>query len=302
MTHSSNSWRQRILQPFTADLSRLWVACDPDGVLLDEKLLSELRTRGFEVMGYDDPFGFRAEYEERYRAAWDANEPAPSPALIVHLLRDNADDLPWDIIYSARLAVRLSLAELFPKLAYSAVRQVEPERLAALFDAHQTELQSARGEGESKDFILEHVYQLTPRSIRTPVDFWREALRLHFANRTLPEPFAGHVVDILRGKGLFTGQLMVEWLSSKSALLRVVQDAWYRYLAKVEPASSRLYFQPALLPAGWKPALLCALPSLILRPSARAKPTRRSKFPSTTPTCAPSLTRCSSTAACTHWR
>jgi hypothetical protein len=119
-----NPWHQRILGFFTADLSRLWVACDPDGVLLDEKLLSELRARGFEVMGYDDPFGFRAEYEERYRAAWDANEPAPSAALIVHLSRDNANDLPWDIVCSARPAVRLSLAELFPKLAYGVVRQV----------------------------------------------------------------------------------------------------------------------------------------------------------------------------------
>lgn len=231
---SSSLWHQRILGHFTADLSRLWVACDPDDVLLDEKLLSDLRTRGFEVMGYDDPFGFRAEYEERYRAAWDAGEPAPSAALIVHLRRGDANDLPWDILRNARPAVRLSLAELFPKLAYSAVRQVEPELLTVLFDAHQAELQSTRGEGESKDFIVEHVYQLTPRSIRTPVDFWREVLRLHFANHALPEPFAEHVAGILRGKGLFVGQPLAEWLSSKSALLRVVQDAWYRYLEKLK--------------------------------------------------------------------
>ncbi|MDH6234999.1 hypothetical protein M2281_005621 [Mesorhizobium soli] len=235
-----NQWHQRILGSFTADLSRLWVACDPDGVLLDEKLLSELRTRGFEVMGYDDPFGFRAEYEERYRAAWDANEQPPSPALIVHLRHDNANDLPWDIVHNARPAVRLNLAELFPKLAYGAVRQVEPERLETLFDAHQTELQSPRGESESKDFILEHVYQLTPRSIRTPVDFWRETLRLHFAGRALPGSFAKHVATILSGKGLCAGHPVAEWLSSRSALLRVVQDAWYRYLEKLKLEGRRM--------------------------------------------------------------
>lgn len=235
-----NQWHQRILGSFTADLSRLWVACDPDGVLLDEKLLSELRGRGFEVMGYDDPFGFRAEYEERYRAAWDANKPTPSPALIVHLRHDNANDLPWDIVHNARPAVRLNLAELFPKLAYGAVRHVEPERLEMLFDAHQTELQSGRGEGESKDFILEHVYQLTPRSIRAPVDFWREALRLHFAGRALPESFAEHVAAILRGRGLLVGHPVAEWLSSRSALLRVVQDAWYRYLEKLKLEGRRM--------------------------------------------------------------
>ena len=64
-------WTDRILSHFTADLTRLWVACDPDEVLLDEKLLAELRSRGFEVMLYEDPFAFRAEFEERYRGAWD---------------------------------------------------------------------------------------------------------------------------------------------------------------------------------------------------------------------------------------
>ncbi len=236
----STTWHQRILDLFTADLSRLWVACDPDGVLLDERLLSELRDRGFEVMGYDDPFVFRAEFEERYRTAWDAEVPAPSQALIVHLRRDDANHLPWDILHNARPAVRLILAELFPKLAYSAVRQVDPELRAALFDAHQTELQSVRGESESKDFILEHVYQLTPRAIRTPVDFWREVLRLDFANRALPETFADHMAAILRGRGLFAGHPVSEWLASKNALLRVVQDAWYRYLEKLKLEGRRV--------------------------------------------------------------
>lgn len=234
-----SQWHQRILEQFTADLSRLWVACDPDGVLLDEKLLSELRTSGFNVIGYEDPFEFRAEYEERYRAAWDNGGLAPSSALIVHLRRDDPDSLPWDIVCHAR-QVRLILAELFPKLAYSAVRHVEPEFLAVLFDAHQSELESARGEGESKGFILEHVYQLAPRSIRNSVDFWREVLRLHFANRALPELFSEHAAGILHGRGLFMGQPIAEWLSSKSALLRVVQDAWYRYLAELNLDGTRL--------------------------------------------------------------
>ncbi len=224
-----NQWSERILSHFTAELTRLWVACDPDDVLLDEKLLSALRSRGFEVMLYEDPFAFRAEYEERYRAAWDRGEPGPAPSLVVHLRSADVNELPWDIVHHGRI-VRLSLAELFPKLAYSAVQQVEPEHFAGLFQAHQTELQSARGENESKDFILEHVYQLAPRSIRNPVDFWRELLRIHFANRSLPALFAQYAADIIQGKGLFADQPITTWLASKSALLRVVQAAWYRYL------------------------------------------------------------------------
>ncbi len=43
-------WTERILSHFTADLTRLRVACDPDDVLPDEKLLYELSEQGFEVM------------------------------------------------------------------------------------------------------------------------------------------------------------------------------------------------------------------------------------------------------------
>lgn len=233
-----SQWTDRILSHFTTDLTRLWVACDPDDVLLDEQLLAELRSRGFEVMLYEDPFAFRAEFEERYRGAWDRGEAGPAPSLVVHLRGADQNVLPWDIVHHGRVA-RLSLAELFPRLAYGAVKQVEPEHLAALFDAHEAELQSARSENKSKDFILEHVYQLTPRSIRTAVDFWRELLRLHFANRSLPPQFARYAASILQGKGLFADQPVAAWFSSKSVLLRVVQDAWYRYLSGLSLEASR---------------------------------------------------------------
>ncbi|MDN5850847.1 MAG: BREX-3 system phosphatase PglZ, partial [Nitrococcus sp.] len=223
-------WIERILSHFTADLTQLWVACDPDDVLLDERLLSKLRERGFEVMLYEDLFAFRAEFEQRYRAAWDQGKPGPKPSLLLHLRGADPNVLPWDILHQGRI-VRLSLAELFPRLAYSAVRHVEPEHLATLFHAHQTDLQSMRGENESKDFILEYVYQLTPRSIRDSVDFWRELLRMHFANRVLPPLFAEYAAAILQRKGLLADQPIATWLASKSALLRAVQHAWYRYLS-----------------------------------------------------------------------
>lgn len=236
-------WTERILSNFTADLTRLWVACDPDDVLLDEKLLSDLRSRGFEVMLYEDPFAFRAEFEERYRGAWDRGESAPAPSLILHLRGADPNVLPWDIVHHGRV-VRLSLAELFSRLAYGAVKQVEPEHLSTLFDAHEAELQFGRGENESKDFILEHVYQLTPRSMRTPVDFWRELLRMHFANRSLPPLFAKHTSGILQSKGLFADQPVAEWFASRSALLRVVQDGWYRYLSGLGLDGSRIAEPP----------------------------------------------------------
>lgn len=224
-----SQWINLILSKFPPDLSRLWVACDPDAVLLDEQILSVLRERGFEVIRFEDPVAFRTEFEERYRAAWDQGAPGAAAALVLHVQRSEPAELPWDYLRQGR-TVRLSLANLFPKLAYNVVRQVEPANLATLFEAHEVELHSVRGEGESKDFILEHVYQLMPRSIRNTGDFWRELLRLHFANRLLTPMFADQVATILQAKGVLTDQPLALWFSSKSALLRVVQDAWVQYL------------------------------------------------------------------------
>jgi hypothetical protein len=69
-----SAWIARILQEFPAELSRIWVACDPDNLLLDERILHSLRERGFEVLPFEDSIAFRTEYEERYRAAWDRGE------------------------------------------------------------------------------------------------------------------------------------------------------------------------------------------------------------------------------------
>src|ERR1035437_8640554 len=106
-------WVDRILDEFTADLSRLWIAADPDDVLLDEHILAVLRERGFEVLPFEDSVAFRAEYEERYRDAWDRGESGPAKALVLHLRSSDVDTLPWDYIRQAR-TVRLSLADLFP--------------------------------------------------------------------------------------------------------------------------------------------------------------------------------------------
>ena len=48
-----SAWIDRILQGFPADLSRLWIASDPDQVLLDERILAELKGRGFDLLPFE---------------------------------------------------------------------------------------------------------------------------------------------------------------------------------------------------------------------------------------------------------
>lgn len=224
-----SAWVDRIQREFTVDLSRLWIAADPDGVLLDERLLAGLRDRGFDLMRFEDSVAFRAEYEARYRAAWDRDDDGPAKALILQLRGTNSGDLPWDYLKRAR-RVNLTLADLFPKLSYSVIRQIDPEHHEALFAAQARYATQPLGESATKEFVLTHIFKLGPHLISRSEDLWRELLRLHYRDTVLPPVLADYVAQVLSDIPSFKPIPLRLLFASKSTLLRVVQDAWYCYL------------------------------------------------------------------------
>lgn len=232
-------WVDRILSEFPPDLARLWVAADPDGVLLDEQILSLLRERGFEVLPFEDSVVFRAEYEERYREAWDRDEQGPARALVLHLRSAETGALPWDYLRQARI-VPLSLANLFFKLSVGVIRQIGAEHLEALFEAQSRHAAQALGEAATKEFVLTHIFRLGPHLLSRPEDLWRELLRLHYREAGLPSVLAAHVAQILGEQDAFKGLPIAELFASKSTMLRLVQDAWYRYLEHLGVTGSRV--------------------------------------------------------------
>jgi hypothetical protein len=234
----STAWVDRILKEFAPDLARLWIVADPDDVLLQSHVLSALRERGFEVLPFEDSIAFRAEYEERYRAAWDRGEPGPSRALILHLRGTNISDLPWDYLRQAR-KLSLSLAELFPKLSYAVVRQLGSEMLPALFESHERYAHQSLGETATKEFVLTHIFRISPHLITRPEDFWRELLRLHYRGAVLPGVLAQYMGQVVGQHDAFKGMPIAELFANKSFSLRVVQDAWFRYLTRLGVTGTR---------------------------------------------------------------
>ncbi len=222
-------WVQRILREFPAEVVHLWIAVDPDDVLLDERVLSGLRESGFEVMPFEDSVVFRAEYEDRYRLVWDSNQGVISNALVLLLRNVDATQLPWDYLEQARI-VSLGLAELFPKLSYGVVRQLDAEYRDPLFDAQYRHAPQPLGEAGTKEFVLTHIFRLSPHLISRSEELWLTLLRLHRREQVLPPVLADHMAHVLGGNGAFDGVPISELLCSKSTFLRTVQSAWYRYL------------------------------------------------------------------------
>lgn len=223
-------WSERILSEFPPDLARFWVAADPDAVLLDERILAQLRERGFEVMPFDDPVIFRADYEERWRGVWDRGEQTPAQALVLAHPSSDTAGLPWDYQRQAR-AVQLSLANLFPRLSYGVVRQIAVEHRDALYAAHRQHAAQSLGEAATKEFVLTHIFRIGPHLILRVEDLWRELLRLHYRGAALPAALADHVEAVLSTNALFDGLPVSGLFASRAMLLRVVQEAWERFVA-----------------------------------------------------------------------
>jgi hypothetical protein len=66
MTHDASlitaTWRDQILKEFPADIARLTLGADPDGLLTEESVVAGLRERGFDLITFDDPIAFRYVY------------------------------------------------------------------------------------------------------------------------------------------------------------------------------------------------------------------------------------------------
>jgi hypothetical protein len=231
-------WDERILKEFPADLSRLWIAADPDDVLLDERVLAGLRERGFELLPFVDSVVFRAEYEQRYRQAWEQGQDGPAKALVLHLRSSNINDLPWDYLKEAR-RVSLSLANLFPKLNYPVVRAIGAEYHEALFAAQSKHASQMLGGDATKEFVLMHIFKVSPHLISRPEELWNVLLKLHYRDAGLPTVLADHVAHVLDDNPVFSGLPISDLFSSKSTLLRTVQAAWYRYLKRLGVTGSR---------------------------------------------------------------
>lgn len=232
-------WIERILKEFPADVSRLWIAVDPDDVLLDEQVLFELRMRGFDLLLFDDSVVFRAEFETRYREPWDRGEEGPAKALILHLTGADSSELPWDYLSQAR-EVRLSLAELFPQLSYSVVQQLAPEHRQTLFAAQGKLAKQMHGESLTRDALLTHIYKIHPHLLLSTEDLWGALLRLHYGDTELPHDLALHMAHILAENAEFQHLPLLELFSSRSYFLRILQDAWYSYLKSLGVIGQRV--------------------------------------------------------------
>lgn len=228
-------WQESILKEFTPRVAKLTLVADPDGLLLEERLLEAIRDRGFELIPFEDHAAFRFAYESRYRTHWDRGE---STDLVVVLRAEDGelDSLPYDLLQTGR-RLSFNLGELFPNLSYPVVAAMDKGDLDALDKAQREFSPGISGDNATKDFILQHVFGMVPSLVTTSSELLRDLLKHHYRGHRLPPMLNDRLIEVLRQKAAFADWPLDRIIPVRRAFLAFLQERWPGFLKRMAKES-----------------------------------------------------------------
>lgn len=227
-----SSWRDVVLDNFVPNVSKLTLVADPDCLLTEEKLVRELRRRGFDLVEYSDPVEFRYAYESKYRSIWDRGGHTD---LVVALRLQSAEleSLPYDLLQAGR-KLSFNLGALFPNLSYPVVEKLDRSLLDVLFEAQHTSPPDRLGDDATKDFILRHVFGIAAELIGSEVALLRTLLRLHYGNLPIPRMLTDRLVQVLKGNDALKAWPLSEIVADDESFFAFLQERWPLFLSNLD--------------------------------------------------------------------
>ena len=230
-------WREPILKHFTpeiAEATRLTIVGDPDQLLSEEEILSALSESGFDVIPFVDQIAFRFAYEARYRQIWDRGE-TTNLVVVLRSPSGDIDALPYDLLEQAREQARcltFSIADIFPSLVPNIVLALDRTCFDAIYAAHGGDDGTRLGRNASMDFVLRHVFKITPELITEPADLMRVLLRRHYRGEAFPAVLDKRFIHLLS-----TGSGWKDWpletiVPNRAAFLEFLDERWPHFVER----------------------------------------------------------------------
>ena len=223
-----SSWRDQILREFTPNVTRLTLVADPDYLLLEEGVLAGIRERGFELIPFEDHIAFRYAYESKFRSRWDQGEQTDL-VVVLHSTASDLSRLPYDLLQAGR-QLSFSLGKIFPNLSYPIVTALDRGDLDALYESQKRHAPSVLGDNATKEFILQHVFEIAPEFIRKPSDLLRVLLRRHYREQRIPSLLDERFVQLLRQQNGFDDWPLETIIPDRLAFFTFLQERWPIFL------------------------------------------------------------------------
>ncbi|MFQ5859135.1 MAG: hypothetical protein ACE5LU_26345, partial [Anaerolineae bacterium] len=177
----------RILHHFPPHTHPLIVVSDPDGLLADEEVLTELTELGFRLINESDPIHLRYRVEQARRFTLD------QPLIIV--TAGPLDELSYDLWQQGN-AVTLALHTFFPNLAYPVVRELSPAQRSRLSQAPSPSRRLGRQ--ASIEYILRHVFGVDFAIVERPAGLIGWLNDYHHQATPMPAVLIDHLLEHLQ--------------------------------------------------------------------------------------------------------
>lgn len=237
------NWRDYILNHFQEPIHRLTLVADPDGLMLEEELLATIRQNGFDLLPFEDHVAFRFAYESRYRQHWDEGQDTD----LVVILRSpgtSLRSLPYDLLQSGRI-LAFSLPDLFPKLSYPVISDLDRDYLQSLYDAYQHYTGPQMGDRATIVYVLNHVFGVVPDLLKAPTDLLRLLLSRHGRAERVPPRLDMFLLQSLHSNPEYSEWPLEDLLRDAAAFFAFLQERWTDYLAAQQP-DEKLIKEPGL--------------------------------------------------------
>jgi len=223
-----SSWRDQILKEFTPKVARLTLVADPDGLLLEERILEGIRERGFELIPFEDQITFRYAYESKFRSRWDRGEHTDL-VVVLHSQESDLGALPYDLLQAGR-KLSFNLGDIFPNLSYPVVTAMDRGELDALYEAQTRYAPGQLGDNATKEFVLRHVFEIAPELIKQTSDLLRVLLRRHYRGQRIPAALDERFIQILRQNTQFDEWPLERLVADRETFFTFLQERWPIFL------------------------------------------------------------------------
>jgi hypothetical protein len=251
-----SAWREQIIRRFVPKVARITAVSDPDGLLRDPGVFQAIQANGFSIVQFEDSVSFRYDYESRFRSKWDAGGDAELVVVFKPGERD-FESLPADVLANAqRLAFMLK--DIFPKLSYAVVSQLETLYFDALYRAQQQYASSPQDEAQTLGFVLRHVFQIEPVVIKSPSDLLKMLCERHYRKMSIPRLLDEYLVSCLRKNPDFDDWPLEMIVPRAAAFWEFLNERWPIFVRHSKGGTMKLqetptalkYPGPELLPFG----------------------------------------------------
>lgn len=240
-----SDWRDIILKHFVSGIGPVTVVSDADALFRDPGVFTAIEERGFSLVQFEDSISFRFDYETRFRPRWDAGETVEIAIVFAPGERE-FETLPADVLNGAH-RLSFTLQDVFPKLSYSVVSRLETVHFDPLYRAQDQYATSTLGDVMTRDFILQHVFQIVPSIVTKESDLLRMLCDKHYTNTALPEALDEHLITVLRMRPAFHEWPLELLVRDRKAFWEFLDERWPVFIRETRGGTAVVREEPETL-------------------------------------------------------